>query len=353
MGLLSRRASIAATPATLAASVLACTPELAQDLSLVDEPRVLAVEATPAEAPPGAAVQLRALYVDGEGSLADASLAWAWCTARRPLAELGPLDRECLRAGSDALVSLGSGLAVDGTLPLDACRLYGPEPPPAESGQPGGRPVDPDSTGGYDQPVVLRAPDATPRATLFGLRVTCGPASATQRQAAELRRRYQANVAPRIAAVEAEVDGEPAQVVEADAPLRVTPGATVTWRARFRECPTTPTCGDGLCTLDEDAERCADDCAGATPGCDGAETYLWFDPVALRLHARREALALAWYGTDGRFRDPQTGVSEREDAGVIAGEWTAPDAAGEAVVWLVARDDRGGASWAERRVRVE
>ena len=76
MGLLSRTLALA-----LAASGLACAPELAQDLSLVDEPRVLAVESVPAEAPPGAAVRLRALYVDGDGTLDDGALAWSWCTA--------------------------------------------------------------------------------------------------------------------------------------------------------------------------------------------------------------------------------------------------------------------------------
>lgn len=348
MGLLSRAAA-----AGLAATLLACTPELAHDLSRIDEPRVLAVASLPAEAAPGAQVELQALYVDGDGTLADASLAWSWCTARRPLAELGPIDRECLEAGSDALISIGSGLAVQSTLPLDGCRLFGPEPPPAEEGQPSGRPVDPDSTGGYDQPIVLRAPEATPRSTLFGLRLTCGPGNATQRQAAELRRRYQANVAPAIAEVRAGVAGEEPRAVEADAPLVVAPGSSVTWRARFDACPTAPACGDGRCTLDEDAEVCADDCATVTPGCSGAETYLWFDPIELRLRTRREALAVAWYGTDGRFRDAQTGVGEHEEAEDIDVEWTAPDEPGEVTVWLVARDDRGGAAWAERHVRVE
>jgi hypothetical protein len=133
----------------------------------------------------------------------------------------------------------------------------------------------------------------------------------------------------------------------------VAPGSSVTWRARFPVCPSAPACGDGLCTLDEDPERCADDCTGAAPGCGGAETYLWFDPIALRLHTRREALAVAWYATDGCFPAPQTGVGEHDDAGVIDNEWIAPAEPGEAVLWLVARDDRGGASWVERRVRVE
>lgn len=352
MGLLSRRFARGAW-VVLAWAVLACTPELEHDLSRVDEPRVLAVESVPAEAAPGARVRLRALYVDVDGAHTDASLAWSWCTARRPLAELGPIDRECLDRDADALDPIGTGLAVEATLPPDGCRRFGPEPPPAEDGQPSGRPVDPDSTGGYDQPVVLRAPEATPRTTLFGLRLACGPSNATQRQSAELRRRYQANVAPTIAAVEAEVDGEPARLVEADAPLVVAAGASVTWRARFDACPSTPECGDGWCTLDEDADACAADCAGATPGCAGAETYLWFDPIALDLRTRREALAVAWYATDGRFRDAQTGVAEQDDARVVDNAWIAPDEPGEAVLWLVARDDRGGASWVERRVVVE
>jgi hypothetical protein len=211
-------------PAVLGPAVLGCTPELEHDLARIDEPRVLAIAAEPAEAVPGASVQLRALYVDGDGPIGDAALAWSWCTARRPLAELGPLARECLEADADVLAPIGTGLALDATLPLDGCRRFGPEPPPAEMGQPSGRPVDPDATGGYDQPLVVQAPAASPRTTLLGLRITCGPGNATQRQAAELRRRYQANVAPAIAAVEAEIDDDAARVVEPDAPLVVAPG---------------------------------------------------------------------------------------------------------------------------------
>jgi hypothetical protein len=89
------------------------------------------------------------------------------------------------------------------------------------------------------------------------------------------------------------------------------------------------------------------------PGCGGAETYLWFDPAALHLRTRREALAVAWYGTDGRFLAPQTGVGETDDARRIDYEWIAPQAPGEVVLWLVARDDRGGTSWVERRIVVD
>jgi hypothetical protein len=127
----------------------------------------------------------------------------------------------------------------------------------------------------------------------------------------------------------------------------------VTWHARFDPCPTSPQCGDGLCTLDEDAEGCAADCSAAAPGCGGAETYLRFDPLALRLATSRESLAVAWYGTAGRFDDPQTGADVDDDARIIANGWTAPDEPGEVMLWMVARDDRGGASWVERRVLVD
>src|SRR5690606_5002506 len=202
-----------------------CAPPLEHDLSRVDELRVLAIEAVPAEAKPGSAVELRALLADGGGTVDDASLRWSWCTARRPLAELGPIARECLESDADALVHIGSGPVVTATLPLDGCRRFGPEPPPSEDGQPSGRPVEPDASGGYEQPLVARAPDATPRTTLLGLRMTCGPGNATQSQAAELRRRYQANVAPEIVVVEAELDGDVARVVEPDEPLVVAAGA--------------------------------------------------------------------------------------------------------------------------------
>ena len=48
--------------------VVGCKPEFDDRTALVEEPRVLAVQSTPAEALPGAQVLLRALYVAPTGT---------------------------------------------------------------------------------------------------------------------------------------------------------------------------------------------------------------------------------------------------------------------------------------------
>jgi hypothetical protein len=339
MGLLTRTGPLAGLV------LAACVPDLAVDLARVDEPRILAVRAEPAEVAPGEEVTLTALYADASGTLAKAPLAWSLCTARRPLAELGPVNRECV-AGGDALLSLGAGLSVAAALPGDVCRLFGPEPPPASAGEPSGRPVDPDPSGGYYQPIRLAT--AEDDVTLFQLRIACGLAGATQQQAAEFRRRYRANAAPAIAGF-GRADG---RTLTSEEPLVAAPGEAVGLRVSWETCPEGPVCGDGLCTLDEDAEACAGDCAGA-PGCGGAETYLRFDPGALALTERREAIRVAWFATAGGFDATGTGraADDREDSSDNV--WTAPEEPGAATIWVVLRDDRGGVAWRAVPVTVE
>lgn len=340
MGLLRPHAVVAA------ALALACVPELAADLSRVDEARVLAVRAEPAEAAPGEEVTLTALYADASGTLAEAPLAWSLCIARRPLAELGPISRACLQDVGDALLAVGTGLSVQAKVPADACRLFGPEPPPATPGEPSGRPVDPDPSGGYYQPIVLAPPgDAS---TLLQLRIACGLAGATQQQAAEFRRRYQPNLAPEVAALGRA--GGPAQ--PEDLPLVVTAGESVALRVRWPTCPEDPVCGDGVCGPDEGVEACPGDCGGA-PGCGGAETYLRLDPSALALRAQREAIRVAWFASAGSFDAASTGRAAGEREATSDNTWTAPEDPGPATIWVVLRDDRGGASWRSLVVEVQ
>lgn len=321
----------------------ACVPELTADLSRVDEPRVLAVRAEPAEAAPGETVTLTALHADAGGTLGESALAWSLCTARRPLAELGPVARDCLLAEGEALLSLGTGVSVAATVPMAACRLFGPEPPPAVDGQPAGRPVDPDPGGGYYQPVVLAAPEADP--TLLQLRIACGLAGATQQQAAEFRRRYQANRAPEVTALAR--DGEPL----ADE-LVVAAGEEVALRVRWASCPEQPACGDGICSLDEAVDTCAEDCTDSS-GCAGAESYIRFDQESLGLVVAREAIRVAWFTTAGTFASASTGRAADERTDTSDNIFTAPDEPGPATIWVVLRDDRGGTSWRELAVAVQ
>src|SRR6185503_17910087 len=125
--------------------------------SLVVGPRILASRSTPAEAKPETedAVTYEALAVSSDGTLAQPPIDWALCIAQKPLAETGPIASKCMVPSADYLVHLGEGASADATLPIDGCRLFGSTPPDPEPGQPPARPVDPDTSGGYYQPVRL------------------------------------------------------------------------------------------------------------------------------------------------------------------------------------------------------
>lgn len=318
----------------LALAMTGCLPNLDTDLSRVDRATVLAVRATPAEAAPGATFELEALFVDADGPLDASGIAWSLCTARRPLAELGPVASDCATGREDVLEAIGVGATVTATMPADACRRFGPEPPMNTDGQSNGRPVDPDATGGYAQPVILKVPDASPRTTLYGTRITCGLAGAKQEQSAEYRMRHRPNASPALDVVRVRIDGGAPVDIDVTQPLSVSRGAEVDVTVGWPGCP-------ALCT---------DDCAEAVD-CAGAEPYLYFDPISLKLRERTEAISLAWYATAGAWDDERTGRAEGGPSW-SHNVWIAPEELGEAFLWIVIRDDRGGTSWTQLQVAI-
>ena len=308
----------------LALALGGCVPDVDTDESRLGAPRLLAVRAEPAEAAPGGSVALRALYADADGEIADAPIDWAFCLARKPLAELGPVARACLDATGEHIAPIGIGIDATGTVPRDACRLFGPDPPPAEPGQPPGRPVDPDSTGGYRQP--LRVIDPAGDVSLAELRIACGVATATQEQSAEFTRRYRRNVTPAIDVLELVRGG--ATVALGDEPVEVALGETVTLRAAWTACP-----------------------EGEPAECTGAERYLRFDPTTRALVVERESIRAAWYVSGGTFARERTGVASDDPATATENELVL-DALGEVTLVVVLRDARGGASWRTAQLHV-
>lgn len=308
---------------------LGCVPEFELDPSLVDRPRVLALSSSPAEAGPGESVTLHALVASPAGTSYKTPLDWALCIARRPLAELGPIAPDCLAeaelADVEVFDSLGFAVTLDAELPADACRLFGPEPPATMPGEPTGRPVDPDATGGYYQPVLARLYKEDTALNLLRVRLACGLAGATQAQAAEYTRRYTRNVAPSV--LEFGVGDRRASVVA---------GESVQLRVTWAECP---------------REACEHDCADA-PGCGGAETHVFFDPVDLAVEVRREAISVAWFASAGTFDDPRTGRGSDELEAASSNGWTAPLEAQTVHLWVVLRDDRGGVAWKDLALQV-
>ena len=338
-------------PITILLLILsACVPDVDVDASLLGEPRLLAVRAEPAEAGPGESVRFVALYAGPDGAIDDAPIDWALCTARKPLAELGPISQGCLELTHPALVPIGEGIEASGAVPREACRLFGPEPPPAEDGAPAGRPVDPDVTGGYAQPLRLRVPgNDVDSVALFELRLACGLFGATQAEAAEYARRYRRNVAPEITRLE--LVHEDGRVLALDEPADVALGEVVTLRAGWPSCPESDACGDGLCGIDETRSDCPDDCT-APSSCAGAERFLRFDVASRALVADRESIRAAWYTSGGTLEAARTGVGADDPRTLTENTLTVPESAGELAVIVVLRDARGGVAWREATLRV-
>jgi hypothetical protein len=339
--------------AGLGAALLGCTPELDDRSFLVSGPRLLAIAASPAEAAPPAAVSFQALYVDASGARAAGELDWAYCVDRKPLTDDGTVSPSCVQASGDGLVPFGSGPSASGALPQDGCRLFGPDSPQAIGDQPAGRPVDPDPTGGFYQPVRLRVRDGGDTYAIGAARLTCGVGGATQDVAAELSHRYRLNESPAIASLTLVRKTGSVTVTPDASGAQVTRGEEVTLKVTWAACPTTSACGDGVCGIDEDVTGCAGDCA-KPKGCTGAEQYVWFDPATRTVAERREAIRIDWFATAGTLGDDTSGRDESEaGSSEVGNTWTAPDKAGDARLWVVVRDDRGGVGWEGYRIAVE
>lgn len=305
-----------------------CAPELDDRISRITSPRVIALAAFPAEAPPTASVTLRGLYVDSQGELSMQASSWAFCVERKPLTELGPVAPSCLFAAGEGILPLGEGSTAIGSIPADACRLFGPDRPEPKAGEPAGRPVDPDSTGGYYQPFRIDVGNAF---VSGAVRVTCGLGGATPAQAATFRDQYIPNEAPVPNALGVRRGANMLESLADDpnASVIVGRGERVSLEISWPHC-------------DTDAS------------CSGAESYLWFDPEKRMIKTRRESIRISWFVTAGEFEFDRTGRSESEsEENTSQNGFTAPNEPGDVSVWVVARDDRGGVGWRAGKLRVE
>jgi hypothetical protein len=332
----------------------ACVPEFTDDQSLISAPRILAVRSVPAEAPAGMAVRLSALVASPDGLPAAASnLDWSLCLARKPLTELGPVASACIeRIGEDTEIHrrLGRGATVQGTVPADACQRFGPLAAPAQAGGVAGRPVDPDLSGGYHQPVIVGSELGT---ALGSVRIACGTVGMPNAEVIRFTRGYRPNENPEIDRLEIAGDKAIPQGGEkAGVPVRARQRLDL--RAVWAACPRQPVCGDGLCTADENQSSCPGDCRDNPRGCTGAESYLWANPDLRVVQARREGIVASWFASSGAFAEEQTGRTETDEDGVdTTNVWIAPDTPGIVHLWIVVRDDRGGVGWGQYVLKVE
>lgn len=326
----------------VALSLTACVPELDSDESRVAAPRVLAVIAEPAEAPPNAKVRYRALVADANGTRRDLGLGWFHCLAQKPLAELGPISRDCLYADRGTLAPLGAGQEVEATIPPESCALFGPNPPMPMGDEPPGRPVDADETGGYALPIIAGLEGS---AVLYEQRVSCGLSGVAPDVALAYGTRYHANTNPAPSALEV-LRGGVVVAPAADGSVELAPGEQVELALTFPACPLSDACGDGVCGADETAAACVADCAPVR-GCGGAERYVQLDRERGELTVRREALRVAWFSTGGTLDDERTGLSEQAVEQRSRNGYVAPTTPGRSTIWAVLRDSRGGVGTVE------
>ncbi len=317
-----RAASLAALGAI--AIPVACEPNLNLRTFAVSSPRVLAVRADPAEQTPGQSVTLSTLYVDETGELASGPYDWAFCTARNPLANLGPVSPACAERSGTVFAELGSAATASSDVPLDACRQFGPDVPSAQPNEPPGRPVDPDATGGYYQPVRLAA---GAQIAVGLVRITCDVPGATPDQTTALSAHDHPNVNPAIDSLTDPTLGTLA--VESAGANAVARSQRLELTAHWAACDPSAT------------------------SCTGSESYAFLDPQTHAVVYTREAIRVAWFATGGTFDDDSTGRAATDPTPTTDDGWTAPATRGTVHLWAVIRDDRGGVGWASYVMNVE
>jgi hypothetical protein len=277
----------------------ACKPDFGTPLSLLSAPRILAVRGQPAEAPPGATLQLDALVAGPDGPQAMPSLDWSVCHAQTPLTASGVVSPACLSIRDVDYLIYGKP-SVSTTMPMDACQLFGPDLPPQTADMTVGRATDPDATGGYYQPFRADLGDAFSVALE---RLRCNLRGASMDAAQQFHDRYHDNQNPTLVGVTGSLslDAVPA-------------GATVTLTAAWTA--------------------------------DSPEVYPVLDLATQTLVDHRESMRVSWYATAGAFTDERTGRDENDPALDTSNTFTAPTTPGTVHVFVVLRDSRGGVAWA-------
>jgi hypothetical protein len=284
---------------------------------LIAGPRIIAVRQEPPEVAPGDAVMAEVFAVDPSGRAAPDGISWDLCVAPKPPAENNVVSRACV--DGPGLQPAGMGVTVALTVPVTACALHGPDTPPTKPGEPPLRPRDADVTGGYYQPFAVRwrGPDEL----AFALeRIHCNLPGVSIDVAQDFGKRYVLNANPVIAGLRG--DGtELAPVSDASAQDLVVPAGhrvnlELAWSSETRE------------------------------------RFPVFEVSQRQIVDHFEELVASWFVTGGTIELERTGRGEAEPETTVTNSWTAPDIAGVVHLWVVLRDNRGGAEVAQYRLMV-
>jgi hypothetical protein len=260
---------------------------------------VLAVVAEPPEVYPGETARLQAVVawpLDSTDASTSGVDVWSYCTEPRVPGTHGTAPGSCL---TDSVVLLaGASLDVEALLPTNACRNFGPDPPTDDF-----RPQDPDVTGGYYQPVRL---DAFGQFWFHFQRLRCPLANTPTTIAKQFIDTYTPNKNPTPSQVEVNGSVYPfkgpfhVQSFADEASLSV----TITWSS------------------------------------DPGETYPHFDPESRELESVREDVQVTWFTNAGELSYEAPNFSSKRSRQALA-TW-APTGDGDANLWTVIRDSRGG-----------
>jgi hypothetical protein len=266
----------------------------------------VAVRSEPAELEPGAEVTYQALVV-GPGALESSeALEWAFCSTPKPLGENASVAPACL---DGAARPVGIGASLTTTLPGDACALFGSEVTSADI-----RPRDPDSTGGYYQPVrVLLGGPKGPNMTVWLTRIRCDLRNAPLDVVRLWTERYRPNKNPSIVSISALARGEPADF--ARLPARAELELRVELAASSRE------------------------------------SYVVFDPASQSLDDAEEALQVSWLVTAGELDVPRS--TAEGDPPVARARFRVPGSGGPFELHAVARDGRGGVAFVSQALVID
>ena len=302
-----------------------CKPDLGAPQSLITGPAILAIRGMPPEATEGGMISYDALTVDVSGTVTAPQIGWAQCLAPNPPANGNDVSNACLTIPDDTATPAPTFMAA---IPTDACTLFGPQAPPPMKGQPPMRPADPDTTGGFYQPVrATWQTDAGASLLAFALeRVTCRLANAPTDIAAQYAANYTANNNPTLADLLLDPGRRGDVALRRGSDVAVVAAATVS--------AGTPV------TLQADFSA------------ESAETFLVWNVVTLTLDMQRESLRLSWFATGGSFEHDVTGRGQTDTETFTQNVWTAPTTPGPVYFWMVLRDDRGGVDFAATEIEV-